>query len=69
MTGASRQKKLRRYEVTLRRQVEYARVVLVDARCLDEAVDTAANAIDGQRPELWGTAVAVCTTGKAKVLR
>lgn len=46
MTGASRQKKLRRYEVTVRREVEYTCVVEVDARSTEEARDVAKAAAD-----------------------
>lgn len=46
MTGASRQKKLRKYEVTVRREVVYTCVVEVEARSTEEARDVAKDAAD-----------------------
>jgi hypothetical protein len=46
VTGASRQKKLRKYEVTIRREVEYTCVVEVEARSTEEARDVARDAAD-----------------------
>ena len=53
MTGASRQKKLRRYEVTVRRKVEYTCVVEVDARSTEEARDVAKVAADAADDRHW----------------
>ena len=53
MTGASRQKKLRKYEVTVRREVEYTCVVTVEARSTEEARDVAKVAADAADDRHW----------------
>jgi len=53
MTGASRQKKLRKYAVTIRREVEYTCVVEVEARSTEEARDVAKVAADAADDRHW----------------
>jgi len=68
MTGASRQKAYRTYEVTVRREVEYTQVVEVEARSAEEACDVAKNTVDNPHAR-WNEGDLVSMTCKAKVLR
>lgn len=70
VSGAHRQKKLRMYEVTIRRTVEFTRTVKLSARNVDEAIDIAAtNASEDFTHETWGEGEVIGEGGKAKVLK
>ena len=68
MSGAHHQKKLRAYEVTLRREVVFIRVLEVHARSAEEAVDSAIGTVDDDQAA-WGIVHDVAMSGKAKVRR
>jgi hypothetical protein len=72
MSGAHRQKKLRKYEVTVTRTVVFTQVVALEARNADEACDIAAANVDEDSLEralgdLRGEIIG--EGSKAKVLR
>jgi hypothetical protein len=71
MTGASRQKKLRKYAVTVRRTVEFTQVVVLTARSVDEAIDIASSNVSEnfREGDGWGDGIVIGEGGKAKVLR
>jgi hypothetical protein len=65
MAGASRQKKLSKYIVMVRHEVEYTTEVRVEARSTDEAEQIAEAMVPELEP-LTGTAKIVSLTAKAK---
>lgn len=68
VSGAHRQKKLRRYEVTLYREVEYVAVHQVLARSAEEAVGIAENVI-GNSSSAWTEGETRSYNPVAKVVR
>lgn len=69
MAGAARKSKLTKYEVTIKREVEYTAVVEVEARSAEEAQDMANNIVDEPKSKYWREGDVVSHTAKAKVLR
>ncbi len=69
MSGAARKKKLTKYEVTIRREVEHVAVVEVEARNAEEACETAESIVDGLKPTAWREGDVTAMSAKAKVLR
>lgn len=69
MAGASRQKKMSKYEVTIKREVEYTATVEVEARSAEEAVDMANNVVDEPKSTYWREGDVLSHTAKAKVVR
>lgn len=70
MSGASRQRKLSKYEVTVRREVEYTIVVEVEARSSEEACDVAMTVVDTtETARDWREGDCTSQTAKVKVLR
>lgn len=69
MAGASRQKKMSKYAVTLKREIEHTAVVEVEARSTEEAIDMANNIVDEPKSNYWREGDVISHTAKAKVVR
>jgi hypothetical protein len=69
MAGAARKSKLSKYEVTIKREVEYTAVVELEARNADEAKDIAEANADAAGANYWREGDVVSQTAKVKVLR
>jgi hypothetical protein len=68
MNRANRKTKLSRYEVTLRREIEYITILRVHARNADEAEQIATNIADND-PASWREDRVLGQNAKAKVIR
>ncbi len=66
---AQRKAKLSKYEVTLRREIEQVAVVEVEARNVEEAIETAINFADNQLPSPWREGDVIGESSKAKLVR
>lgn len=69
MTGAARKTKMSKYEVTIKREVEYTAVVEVEARNAEEAQQTAEAAADNAGANYWREGDVTSQTAKAKIIR
>lgn len=67
--GPSRPKKLHKYEVTIKREVEYTAVIEIEARTAGEAEDMANNMADEPKANHWREGDVVSHTTKAKLAR
>lgn len=66
MNRSNRKTKLSRYEVTLKREIEYTAVVEVNARSVEEAKQIAENAVDDMKPSPWREGDLISSSTKAK---
>lgn len=70
MNQANRKSKFSKYEVVVRREVEYTQTLEVEARTVEEACDVAKAVVDDlDHMRDWREGSVMSETAKAKVLR
>jgi len=69
MNRANRKMKLSRYEVTIKREIEYVAVLEIDARNAEEAQQIAETTVDEVNSRVWREGDVISQNMKVKVIR